>query len=45
MELINKKEFAKVVLDQSSEPFILYLTALEAETLFHASYKAQIAAL
>ena len=30
VELINKKEFAKAVLDEESETFVVYVAALEA---------------
>lgn len=30
MELINKKKFAKTILDANFEPFVLHVAALEA---------------
>lgn len=46
MEFINKKEFAKAVLDKNSETFVLHILALEAtENSIHPSQAAQIAAL
>lgn len=45
MELIDKKEFAKTVLDESSKTFVVYVVALEAETSIHLLRAAYIAAL
>ena len=48
IELINKKEFAKVALDTDSETFVMHVVALEAPLsgmTIHPSRKAQIAAL
>ena len=49
-EFINNKEFAKAVLDEKSETFVIYIVALEvlprlAEMTMHPSQAAQIAAL
>ncbi len=44
VELINKREFARAALDENSETFVVYVSALEATTI-HSSRAAQIAAL
>ncbi len=44
VELINKREFARAALDENSETFVIYVSALEATTI-HPSRVAQIAAL
>ncbi len=44
VELIDKREFARVALDKNSETFVVYVSALEATTI-HPSQVAQIAAL
>ena len=50
VELINKKEFAKTVLDEESETFVVYVAALKTSPgsvgmTIHPSRAAQIAAL
>ena len=45
VELIDKRKFAKTVLDKDSETFMVHVAALEAETLIHPLRTAQIAAL
>lgn len=43
MELINKKEFAKPMLDENSETFVVHVAALEApEIAIHPSQIAKI---
>ncbi len=44
VELIDKREFAKVALDENSETFVVYVATLET-TMIHPSRVAQIAAL
>ncbi len=44
VEVINKKEFAKAVLDKNSETFVVYVATLE-EIMIYPSRAAQIAAL
>ncbi len=44
IELINKKEFAKVALDKNLETFIVHVSALEVTTI-HLSQANQIVAL
>lgn len=44
IELINKKEFAKVALDKNLETFMIHIIALEA-MLIHFSKIVQIAIL
>ena len=47
VELIDKKEFAKTVLDEKSEIFVVHVVALEAllaGMAIHLSQKAQISA-
>ncbi len=44
VELIDKREFAKVALDENSKTFVVHVTTLEATTI-HPSRAAQIAAL
>lgn len=34
IELINKKEFAKTILDKNLETFIVYISALEGLTIY-----------
>lgn len=45
IKLIDKKKFAKAALDENSETFVIYVVALEAETLVYPLQTAQIAAL
>ena len=48
MELIDKNEFAKAVLDEESETFVVHIAALEAPLVgmaIHLSREAQILAL
>ncbi len=45
VELISKKKFAKTVLDENFETFVVHVAVLEAITLIHPSRTAQIAAL
>ena len=45
VELINKKEFAKAVLDKNSKTFVVHVAALGAKTSIHPSQTAQIAIL
>ena len=48
VELINKKEFAKAVLDEEFETFLMHVAALEATLagmVIHFSRAAQILAL
>ena len=48
VELIDKKEFVKVALDENSETFVVHVAILEAllsEMTIHPSREAQIAAL
>ncbi len=46
MELINKREFAKVAMDENFETFVMHMSALNiAESSIHPSRAAQIAAL
>ena len=45
VELIDKREFAKAVLDENSETFVIYVVTLEAETSIYSSQIAEIAAL
>ena len=45
VKLIDKIEFAKVALDKDSETFVVYVAALEAETLIYLLWTAPIAAL
>ena len=50
VEFIDKKEFAKKALDEESETFVVYVSALEtllgsAEMTIHPAQAAQIAAL
>ncbi len=44
IKLIDKKEFARTVLDKNSETFVVHVSALEAMTI-HPSRAAQITAL
>ncbi len=44
VELINKREFAKVALDENSETFVVHVATLKAMTI-HPSQAAQIATL
>lgn len=44
VELIDKREFAKMVLDKNLETFVMHISALEAMTI-HPSQATQIAAL
>lgn len=44
IELINKKEFARVVLDKNSEIFVMYISTLKAITIY-LSLVAQITTL
>ena len=37
VELIDKREFAKVALDESSEIFVVHVATLEAEASMHPS--------
>ncbi len=46
VELIDKREFAKVAIDENSEIFVMHMSALDiAELLIHPSQAAQIATL
>lgn len=48
VELINKKEFAKAVLDEESKAFVVHVATLEAllvEITIHSSYKTQVTTL
>lgn len=45
VELINKREFAKAVLDKNFETFVIYMVALEAESSIYSLQTTQIAAL
>ncbi len=46
VELIDKKEFAKVALDENSETFVVHVSALDvAESSIYSSRAAQAAAL
>ncbi len=45
VELIGKKEFAKTVLNNNSETFMVYIVVLETKTLIYPSQATQIAAL
>ncbi len=46
VELIDKREFAKVAMDENSETFFVHMSALDvAELLIHPFQEAQIAAL
>lgn len=48
VELIDKKKFAKTVLDKESETFVMHVTALEtplAGMTIHPSQETQIAVL
>lgn len=48
VELINKKKFVKVVLDENSETFLMHIAALEALLVgmsIHPNREAQIASL
>ncbi len=46
VELIDKREFAKVALDENLETFVVHVSALDvAESSIHPSQAAQIAAL
>ncbi len=46
VELMDKREFAKAALDETSETFVVYILTLDvAEPLIHLSQAAQIAAL
>ena len=45
VELINKREFAKVVLDENSKTFVVHVAILATEASIHPSRTAQIAAL
>ncbi len=42
IELIDKKKFAKVVLDENSETFVVYMIVLESKTLIYPSQTTQI---
>lgn len=46
IELVNKHKFTKVVLDENSETFIVYVAALEVlelvEIVIHSSQLAQV---
>ncbi len=44
VKLINKREFAKTVLDENFETFLVYIATLERTTI-HPSRAAQIATL
>ncbi len=44
VELIDKKEFVKVALDENSETFIMHILAIEATTIYPFRV-ARIAAL
>ncbi len=44
VELINKTEFAKAVIDENSETFVIYISALDVTKLFiHPFQVVQIA--
>ncbi len=46
VELIDKRKFAKVVVDENSETFVIYVSTLDvAESLIHLCRAAYIAAL
>ena len=45
VELINKKEFAKVALDRNSETFVIYIVSLNLVPGIHLDREAQIASL
>ena len=47
VELINKKEFAKAVLDQNIEAFVVYMSSLslKSKITIYPAWKAQIALL
>ena len=45
VELINKKEFAKAVLDEKSETFVVYMAALNLTPGIHPNRAAQITSL
>ena len=45
VELINKKKFAKVVLDENVEAFVVYIASLTSKITIHLGWKAQIALL
>lgn len=45
IQLIDKKEFAKEVLNENFETFVVYMIALEAKPMIHPSWAAQIATL
>ncbi len=44
VKLTGKREFAQVALDENSETFVVYVSALEAMTI-HPSWAVQIATL
>ncbi len=44
IELINKREFAKIVLDKNSKTFVIHISALQVITI-HLFWVVQIAAL
>ena len=45
VELINKKEFVKVALDENSETFVVYVTSLNLVLEIHLDKKAQITSI
>lgn len=45
MKFIDKKEFAKVALDENFKTFLIYIVALKAETSIYLSWVVQIATL
>ena len=45
VELINKKKFAKTILDKNSKTFVIHVATVEAEALIYPSQIAQIASL
>ncbi len=46
VELIDKREFAKVVMDENSETYVVHMSALDiAESSIHPSQAAQIATM